>query len=191
MAPLVASRSSWTGSSWPFNGPLDLLRFRPLPLASRLRMGIAVLLLQRRHRDVEPFEDETARDWVLRAMGRQAWEKVWGPLLRGKFGDRATDISMAWLWSKLTVRRQIKGEEARQELLGYPRGSWETLYARLQESIESARRPRDDRPARAPPGSRSDGRFVVEPGAPGLVPRAGTTRAASSRRPIRRSATTP
>ena len=33
---------------------------------------------------------------------------------------------MAWLWSKLTVRRQIKGDEARQELLGYPRGSWET-----------------------------------------------------------------
>src|SRR4051812_49696954 len=27
------------GKSWPFNGPLDLLRFRPLSIASRLRMG--------------------------------------------------------------------------------------------------------------------------------------------------------
>jgi len=153
------------GRSWPFNGPLDLLRFRPLSPAARLRMGLAVVLLQRRHRDVRAFEGETAHQWVLRAMGRQAWEKVWGPLLRGKFGDRATDISMSWLWSKLTVRRQIKGEEARQELLGYPRGSWETLYERLQQSIESAGgRVLIDRPARRL--ARSNGGFAVEAGAP-------------------------
>ena len=154
------------GKSWPFNGPLDLLRFRPLPLASRLRMGIAVVLLQRRGRDVRPFEGETAQQWVLRAMGRKAWEKVWGPLLRGKFGDRATDISMAWLWSKLTVRRQIKGEEARQELLGYPRGSWETLYERLKESTESrGGRVMIDRPARRLSRD-ADGGFLVSPGGP-------------------------
>jgi len=137
------------GRSWPFNGPLDLLRFRPLSPPARVRMGLAVVLLQRRHRDVRPFEGELARDWVIRAMGRQAWEKVWGPLLQGKFGNRAGDISMSWLWSKLTVRRQIKGDEARQELLGYPRGSWETLYERLQQSIESRDgRVMIDRPAR-------------------------------------------
>jgi len=153
------------GRSWPFNGPIDLLRFRPLPFASRLRMGLAVLRLQRRHREVGPFENETAHDWVIRAMGSAAWDTVWGPLLRGKFGDRATDISMGWLWSKLTVRRQIKGDEARQELLGYPRGSWETLYERLQQSIESGGgRVMIDRPARCL--SRRAGRFVVEPGVP-------------------------
>ena len=153
------------GRQWPFNGPLDLLRFGPLSLASRLRMGIAVVLLQRRHTDVRPFEGETAREWVLRAMGRQAWDKVWGPLLGGKFGSRASDISMAWLWSKLTVRRQIKGDEARKELLGYPRGSWETLYERLQGSIEAAGgRVLIDRPARRI--ARADGRFTVEPGGP-------------------------
>ena len=54
-------------------------------------------------------------------MGAQPYEKVWGPLLRGKFGDRADDISMAWLWGKLTMRRKLEGKEARQELLGYPR----------------------------------------------------------------------
>jgi protoporphyrinogen oxidase len=153
------------GRPWPFNGPLDLLRFRPLSPPARVRMGVAVLMLQRRHRDVRAFENETAREWVLRAMGRQAWDRIWGPLLRGKFGDRAGDISMAWLWAKLTSRRQIKGDEARQELLGYPRGSWETLYERLQQSIESrGGRVLIDRPARRL--SRRDGRFVVEPAAP-------------------------
>jgi protoporphyrinogen oxidase len=126
------------GRSHPFTSPLDLLRFKPLSLLSRLRMGGAVLLLQRRAKEVEPYERETARAWIERAMGRQAWEKVWGPLLRGKFGERAEDISMAWLWSKLTLRRQIKGEEARQELLGYPRSSWEQLFSRLRERVEAA-----------------------------------------------------
>jgi protoporphyrinogen oxidase len=124
------------GRCHPFTTPLDLLRFSPLSPLARVRMGLAVLALQRFSRDVEPFESITARDWVRRAMGRQAWDKVWGPLLQGKFGDRAGDISMAWLWSKLTLRRQIKGREARQELLGYPRHSWELLFDALRASIE-------------------------------------------------------
>ena len=70
-------------------------------------------------------------------MGRQAWDKVWGPLLRGKFGARADEISMAWLWSKLTLRRQIQGEEAREELLGYPRGQLGAALRALGEEIEA------------------------------------------------------
>lgn len=123
------------GRSHPFTTPLDLLRFRPLSLRSRVRMGLATLLLQRQT-EVEAFEAETARAWIERRMGREAWEKVWGPLLRGKFGDRADEISMAWLWRKLTLRRQIKGAEARQEMLGYPDGGWEPLLQRLRDEIE-------------------------------------------------------
>jgi protoporphyrinogen oxidase len=125
------------GRQWAFTTPLDLLRFRPLTPWSRLRMGLAVLRLQRSGDDVGPYEGITARSWITRAMGREAYETVWGPLLRGKFGDRADDISMAWLWSKLTLRRRLEGAEAREERLGYPRGSWETLFAALQAQIEA------------------------------------------------------
>jgi protoporphyrinogen oxidase len=154
------------GEAHPFTTPLDLLRFSPMSVPARLRMGLAVVWLQKRHRDVAPFHDVSARAWVERAMGPQAWAKVWGPLLRGKYGDQADRIAMAWLWGKLTTRRQIKGQEARQELLGYPRGSFETLYARLQEEIErGGGRVLIDRPAArlAPDGEG----FLVTPGAPG------------------------
>ncbi len=124
------------GRLWPFVTPQDLLRFKPLSAPSRLRMGAAVLWLQRTAKRVEPFEGRTARDWIENYMGREAYTKVWGPLLRGKFGSRADDISMGWLWGKLTLRRQIKGDDARQERLGYPRRSWEPLFAALQSSIE-------------------------------------------------------
>ena len=91
------------GRSRPFTTPLDLLRFRPLSLRSRLRMGLAVVKLQRGPREVGPFEGETARTWIEREMGGEAYAKVWGPLLRGKFGDRADDISMAWLLSLIHI----------------------------------------------------------------------------------------
>jgi protoporphyrinogen oxidase len=154
------------GRSHAFTTALDLLRFRPLSLKARIRMGLAVLRLQRRHPHVEPLERMTAREWILSEMGEEVWRRVWGPLLRGKFGERADDISMAWLWSKLTLRRRIEGREARGELLGYPRGGFEDLLTALAREIERhGGRVLIDRPAAAiarDPG----GRFAVTPAAP-------------------------
>jgi protoporphyrinogen oxidase len=124
------------GRSWPFVSPLDLLRFGPLPLLSRLRMGLAVLALQRGRQDPARYERVTAHAWIQRTMGRAAWDHVWGPLLRGKFGSRAEDISAAWLWKKLVLRRQVKGQHIGSEHLGYPRHSWQRLFERLVASIE-------------------------------------------------------
>ena len=121
------------GRQWPFTTPVDLLRFGPLPPADRLRMGAAAVVLQRIG-DRTRFEGVTARAWIERWMGRAAWREVWGPMLRGKFGARSDDIAMVWLWSKLRLRR---GEDAREERLGYPRRSWEPLFAALARSIES------------------------------------------------------
>jgi protoporphyrinogen oxidase len=153
------------GESHPFTTPLDVLRFSPMSLLARIRMGLAVVLLQRRHKRVEPFEDMTAKEWIVRNMGRQAYDVVWGPLLRAKFGERrADDISMAWLWSKLTLRRQIQGEQAREELLGYPRGSFETIFERLAELIaQDGGRVLIDRPATVI--ARDGEGFLVTPGA--------------------------
>jgi protoporphyrinogen oxidase len=155
------------GRQWAFNGPLDLLRFKPLSPPSRLRMGLAVLLLQKRAREVGPFESITAREWIEKRMGRGPWRKVWGPLLRGKFGERAEDISMAWLWSKLTLRRQLEGDEAREEKLGYPVHSWELLFDALRDAIVAAGgRVLVDHPA-AGLSRDPDGGLRVRAGAPG------------------------
>ena len=71
------------GKLWPFVTPRDLLGFKPMSLRSRIRMGRAVLRVQKKETDVAPFEGRTAREWVIEAMGRPAWDKVWGPLLGG------------------------------------------------------------------------------------------------------------
>jgi protoporphyrinogen oxidase len=151
------------GRQWPFVTPLDLLRFGPLPPVDRVRMGLAVLALQRGPGDPAPFERVTARAWIERWMGRAAWREVWGPLLRGKFGERADEIAMVWLQSKLRLRREDPGEER----LGYPRGSWEPLLAALRAAIERrGGRVLIDRPA-CRVGRAADGRLLVTPAAAG------------------------
>ncbi len=122
------------GRQWPFTTPMDLLRFGPMPPFDRVRMGLAVLGLQRLANDQAPYERITAREWIEKRMGSAAWREVWGPMLRGKFGARADDIAMVWIWNKLRLRR---GEDAREEHLGYPRRSWEHLFAALEHAIES------------------------------------------------------
>ncbi len=146
------------GRQWPFVTPLDLLRFKPLPPLARVRLGAAVLAIQRGPGNPAPFERVTARAWIERWMGRDAWRALWGPLLRGKFGERADDIAMVWLQNKLRLRR---GDDAAEEKLGYPRHSWEKLFDTLRERIErGGGRVLIDRPAaRLEPG------FVVTPAA--------------------------
>jgi protoporphyrinogen oxidase len=169
--------ATWAdGRLWPFVTPRDLLRFKPIPLRTRIRMGRAVLRVQRKERDVAAFEQRTAHDWVVEEMGQPAWDKVWGPLLRGKFGDRAEEISAAWLWGKLSLRRQVAGEERGEERLGYPRGSFQGLFEALREEIEAqGGAVHIDRPVQRV-ARRADGGFWVWPGAPesfrlGLDPR--------------------
>ena len=62
------------GRQWAFNGALDLLRFRPLPPLARVRMGLAVLLLQKRAKEVEPFRVDhgTRVDRVAHGQGAVA-----------------------------------------------------------------------------------------------------------------------
>jgi protoporphyrinogen oxidase len=154
------------GALHPFVTPLDLLRFKPLSPPARVRMGAAALALQRFAGDPAPYERITARAWIERRMGRQAWAEVWGPLLRGKFGERADDIAMVWLWSKLRLRRSVQGEDVRQERLGYPSASWEELFAALRGAIEAGGgRVLTDHPAARV--ARAGARLRVHAGAPG------------------------
>ena len=159
------------GASHPFTSPLDLLRFKPMSLLGRLRMGAGALAIQRSRKGSESFDDVTARALVERLMGPEAWRVVWGPLMEGKFAGRSEQISGAWLHNKLNLRRRIDGREAGGEQLGYPRGGWQPLLDRLEQEITEARRPSPDRPprARARPRRRRPAAGLVRRA--GLVPR--------------------
>jgi protoporphyrinogen oxidase len=105
--------------------PLDVLRFPPLGLFDCLRLGW-VALAARRVRDWQELESVTARDWLLAHCGERVYQVVWEPLLVGKFGRHADQVSAVWIWNKLKLRGGSRGS-AGQEVLSYFRGGFAAL----------------------------------------------------------------
>ncbi|MBN1660983.1 MAG: NAD(P)/FAD-dependent oxidoreductase [Anaerolineae bacterium] len=124
------------GQIYDFVTPFDLLRFRPLNLFNRVKLGLMYLYLQRVD-DWRRLEQITARDWILRYMGQEIYDKVWGPLLRGKFGALADEVSMTWLWGKIKVRGSSRQGATATEKLAYPMGSFEIITRALLERLEA------------------------------------------------------
>ena len=123
------------GRIYPFVTPGDLLRFTPLPLPDRVRLGLAGLYL-RYQSDWRRYEKLTAREWIRRHAGGKAYDVVWGPLLRGKFGRYADEVGMAWYWGKVHLRfASRKGGVSQKELLGYLLGSFAVYIEALADRI--------------------------------------------------------
>ncbi|UCH87076.1 MAG: NAD(P)/FAD-dependent oxidoreductase [Dehalococcoidia bacterium] len=125
----------YDGRVYDFVTPLDLLRFTPISLIDRLRLGLVGLRL-RRQKNWQPYEAVTAKEWIIKHAGQRNYDVVWGPLLRGKFGQRADDVSMAWFWSKIHLRfASRRGGAGQKEQLGYLMGSFGLLIDALAERI--------------------------------------------------------
>jgi protoporphyrinogen oxidase len=122
------------GKIYPLNGALDLLRLDAIPLPDRVRIGLVTLLLQHT-RDWKKFEQVTAAAWLRRAVGRRAFDAVWGAQLRAKFGPRYDQVAMVWFWNKVFLRTQSRRSPLEQERLGYIRGSFNVLIDRLGAAI--------------------------------------------------------
>ncbi|MPZ23489.1 MAG: FAD-dependent oxidoreductase, partial [Dehalococcoidia bacterium] len=118
-----------------FVTPTDLLRFSPVSIIDRARLGLAAVYLQRQ-KDWRKYEGITAREWMVRAVGRRAYDVVWGPLLRGKYGVFADEVGMTWFWGKVFLRfASREGGFTSREKLGYLRGSFGRYIEALTQRI--------------------------------------------------------
>lgn len=117
--------------------PMDLLKFSPLSIVDRIRMGLVTMILKTKT-DWKTLENVTTDEWIKTWAGKKVYEVVWGPLLRGKFGDRHyKEIGMPWFWGKIHTRFASRGKSMAKELLGYPKGSFGEIFDTLAKRIES------------------------------------------------------
>ena len=114
--------------------PRDVLAFTPLSFTNRLRLGY-MTLAARRVKNWQELEGVTAKDWLLKLGGEQVYRVVWEPLLIGKFGEYADEVSAVWLWNKLKLRGGSRGR-AGQEMLAYYKGGFIALASQVKDAIE-------------------------------------------------------
>ena len=115
----------WHGERLALDSVPAVLSYKPLPFIDRLRLGAGVALLKVTS-NYRVFARSTAAEWTRRWMGKRAYAVVFEPLLRAKFGGNYQRIAMPWLWSRFHERTMS---------LGYLRGGFHRLYARLGERI--------------------------------------------------------
>jgi protoporphyrinogen oxidase len=80
------------------------------------------------------MEDLTAQEWLVRLGGEEVYHTVWEPLLLGKFGPYAREISAVWMWNKLKLRGGSRGRWG-AETLAYYRGGFAALLEKMVAEI--------------------------------------------------------
>lgn len=113
--------------------PWDLLNFTPLAFMDRIRLGL-LALRARRVKDWMVLEGKTAREWLKELGGENVYRVVWEPLLKGKFGPYAEQVSAVWFWNKLKLRGGSRGKGG-EERLAYFKGGFVGLADALAQRI--------------------------------------------------------
>jgi len=112
-------------ASYQLDTPLSLLLFPGFSFVEKIRLGLLVLELKLKS-NIKRFEGATAYSYLRKKLGKRVFEVVWKPLLVGKFGKEAKNISMAWFWARI---------KKRSKRLGYLEGGLVTLVDKLVEEI--------------------------------------------------------
>ncbi len=114
---------------------LDFLRFPPLSLLNKARLGLTILAASR-IRDWQRLEQITAIEWLTRWSGRRTVEQIWLPLLRSKLGPNAELASAAFIWAIIVRMYGARDSGAKKESMGYLRGGYDAVLPVLRRYVE-------------------------------------------------------
>ncbi len=96
-----------------------------------------MVLAAKRHNDYLSLENETAESWIKRFAGEESYKVVWEPLLKGKFGVEAQNVSAVWFWNKLKLRGGSRGKGGKENLL-YFDGGFGGATKSIKNALENA-----------------------------------------------------
>ncbi len=120
------------GRFYPMNNALDFLRFPPLGLIDKLRLGTTIFGGSR-ITDPAPLEEISVERWLTQRSGRKTFERIWRPLLLAKLGDRYSETSAAFIWAIIVRLYAARRAGLGAERFGYVTGG----YARVIEALET------------------------------------------------------
>jgi protoporphyrinogen oxidase len=116
------------GRFYPFDSILAAILFPGLGWGlDKIRFGLVGLYL-RTTNNWKPLETTTVDAWMRKWAGNRVYERMWLPLVEGKFGPYARDVNMAWLWARI---------KARTTRLGTFVGGFQTFADKFAQRLKS------------------------------------------------------
>ncbi|OGG46088.1 MAG: FAD-dependent oxidoreductase [Candidatus Handelsmanbacteria bacterium RIFCSPLOWO2_12_FULL_64_10] len=118
------------GKHYSMSNTLEFLRFPPLGLIDKLRLG-GTLFYASRLKDWRRLEKIPVTDWLRRWSGRRTFEKIWLPLLRAKLGENYERASAAFIWAIIARLYAARRSGLKREMFGYVRGGYARVLDRF------------------------------------------------------------
>ncbi|KXK00896.1 MAG: amine oxidase [Acidobacteria bacterium OLB17] len=140
---------------------IEFLKFPPLGLISKLRLGLTIFRASR-ITDWKELEKITAEEWLTRLSGKKTFNKIWRPLLIAKLGASYKDTSAAFIWATIQRMYAARRSGLKKEMFGYVRGGYAHVLERFGEVLaEKGVEVRLNSPVRLVE-KQSSGRFAVK-----------------------------
>jgi protoporphyrinogen oxidase len=114
---------------------LEFLRFPPLNLLDKFRLGLTILRASRIV-NWHPLEQVLVADWLRKYSGENTTTKIWLPLLRSKLGANYQKTSAAFIWATIARMYAARRSGLKKEMFGYLPGG----YARILSALENKAR---------------------------------------------------
>ncbi len=122
------------GHLYSLSNTLEFLRFPPLGLLDKLRLG-ATIYRASRLSDWRQLEQIPVTDWLRRWSGRRTFEKIWLPLLRAKLGENYHKASAAFIWAIIARMYAARRTGLKKEMFGYVRGGYARILERFAQHL--------------------------------------------------------
>lgn len=114
---------------------VEFLRFPPLNLVDKLRLG-ATIVYASRINDWQRLEEVPVSDWLRRWSGRRTFERIWLPLLRSKLGENYRRTSAAFIWATIQRLYAARRSGLKKEMFGYLPGGYARILDRFRQVLQ-------------------------------------------------------
>lgn len=123
------------GQLFSMSDTMEFLRFPPLSLPDKLRLG-ATIFYASRVKDWRRLETILVADWLRRWSGKRTCEKIWLPLLRAKLGENYRQTSAAFIWATIARMYAARRTGLKKEMFGYVPGGYARILERFGAALE-------------------------------------------------------
>lgn len=126
----------YTDGSWySMSNSLEFLRFPPLHLLDKFRLG-ATIFYASKLKDWKRLEGIPVADWLTRLSGERVFEKMWLPLLKAKLGESYTKTSAAFIWAIIARMYAARQSGLKKEMFGYLTGGYDRFLTTFSRRLE-------------------------------------------------------
>ena len=122
------------GQLFSMSNTIEFLKFPPLGLAGKLRLG-ATIFYASRLKDWKRLEKIPVAEWLARLSGQRTFERIWLPLLRAKLGDSYKKASAAFIWATIARMYAARRTGLKKEMFGYLPGGYARMLRRFGEVL--------------------------------------------------------